>query len=358
LVLQTRFWLPGRKLVMMGDSGFATLEFLAALSRRGVACVIRLNFDAALYDPTPPRLPGTNGRPPDQGQASGDPVRKRCHCQLGIDGKIAAAAGAAGPSDPCYPVGGAPRRTAAGRPRIAGDRPYFLCLGTIEPRKSHITLLHIWRRFAETHGADAPRLLIVGRRDWENEHVVDMLVRCESTRPHVVELGLLPGSQVARLMAGARALLMPSFCEGYGLPAAEALASGVPVVCSDICFHREIGHGVPDFIDPIDSSAWMRAVLDYAAEGSLRREAQVRRLKGVVGHHLAGTRRFYARLRGCHRAPPTHCSRSPCNILVWHPLGSIRQSLWRSRIFIENRYLISTGRPDGGCLRIASDGVA
>ena len=68
LVLQARRWLPGRKLVVVGDSGFAALEFLAALSRRGVACITRLRLDAALYDPAPPRLPGTNGRPRTKGK--------------------------------------------------------------------------------------------------------------------------------------------------------------------------------------------------------------------------------------------------------------------------------------------------
>ncbi len=68
LVLQARRWMPGRQLVVVGDSGFAALELLAALSRRGVACITRLRLDAALYDPAPPRLPGTNGRPRTKGK--------------------------------------------------------------------------------------------------------------------------------------------------------------------------------------------------------------------------------------------------------------------------------------------------
>ena len=67
-MLQARRWLPGRQLVLVGDSGFAALELLAALSGRGVACITRLRLDAALYDPAPPRLPGTNGRPRTKGQ--------------------------------------------------------------------------------------------------------------------------------------------------------------------------------------------------------------------------------------------------------------------------------------------------
>lgn len=68
LVLQAHRWLPGRKLVVVGDSGFAALELLAALSRHEVACITRLRLDAALYDPAPPRLPGTNGRPRRKGR--------------------------------------------------------------------------------------------------------------------------------------------------------------------------------------------------------------------------------------------------------------------------------------------------
>ena len=68
LVLLACRWLPGRQLVLVADSGFAALELLSALSLRGVACITRLRLDAALYDPAPPRLPGTNGRPRTKGK--------------------------------------------------------------------------------------------------------------------------------------------------------------------------------------------------------------------------------------------------------------------------------------------------
>lgn len=67
LILQARRWLSGRQLVLVGDSGFAALELLAALGRHGIICITRLRLDAALYDPAPPRLPGTNGRPRTKG---------------------------------------------------------------------------------------------------------------------------------------------------------------------------------------------------------------------------------------------------------------------------------------------------
>jgi DDE superfamily endonuclease len=67
LVLQARRWLPDRALILVADSGFAALELLAALVRRGVTCVTRLRLDAALYEPAPPRRPGAIGRPRTKG---------------------------------------------------------------------------------------------------------------------------------------------------------------------------------------------------------------------------------------------------------------------------------------------------
>jgi hypothetical protein len=67
LVAQARRWLPGREIVLVGDSGFAALELLAALTRHKVTSITRLRLDAALYHPAPSRLPGTNGRPRTKG---------------------------------------------------------------------------------------------------------------------------------------------------------------------------------------------------------------------------------------------------------------------------------------------------
>gem|GEM_PF-53169 len=156
----------------------------------------------------------------------------------------------------------------------ASERPYFVCIGTIEPRKNHLLLLHLWRTF----GACAPRLCIVGRRGWENENVLDLLDRCPTLAGPIQELGAISDSHLTALLRGARALLMPSFAEGFGLPVAEALAHGTPVVCSDLPALREAGGVVPEYLDPLDALSWRRSVLDYTDKNSSRRAAQLGRL--------------------------------------------------------------------------------
>jgi hypothetical protein len=67
MALQARRWLPGREIVLLGDSSFAALDFLVTLARHGLTGITRLRLDAALYEPAAPRKPGTVGRPRTKG---------------------------------------------------------------------------------------------------------------------------------------------------------------------------------------------------------------------------------------------------------------------------------------------------
>jgi len=156
--------------------------------------------------------------------------------------------------------------------------PTFVMLGTIEARKNHLLLLQIWARLVRAQGANAPRLLVIGQRGWECEQVFDLLDRSEVLRGAVVETGRCSDAELDEHLRGARALLFPTLVEGYGLPLVEALALGTPVIASDLPVFHEIGQEVPDFIDPLDGPAWQAAILEYAADHSARRDAQLARL--------------------------------------------------------------------------------
>jgi glycosyltransferase involved in cell wall biosynthesis len=160
------------------------------------------------------------------------------------------------------------------------QKPYFVVLSTIEPRKNHLLLLQLWQRFAAIlPPADVPELVIVGRRGWDIENICNLLDRCPGLKPFVREEGRLSDTALSDVLSGACALLAPSFVEGYGLPVAEALALGVPVIASDIPAHREVGGDVPDYLDPLDGPLWQDAILDYSRINSPRAAIKRAQLK-------------------------------------------------------------------------------
>ncbi len=145
--------------------------------------------------------------------------------------------------------------------------PYFVALGTIEPRKNHLLLLSIWRQFHDTLPADRiPQLHIIGRRGWENENILDILDRAPFMGRCVFEHGFLSDAELAQRLGGATALLFPSFVEGFGYPLAEALQMGVPAICADLPVYREIAATGPTYLDPLDGPAWKSAIASVAQQ--------------------------------------------------------------------------------------------
>jgi glycosyltransferase involved in cell wall biosynthesis len=141
--------------------------------------------------------------------------------------------------------------------------PYFVCLGTIEPRKNHALLLDVWERLP----APAPQLYIVGRRGWSNQAVFDRL-DAQPAGSAIHEVTGLGDGAVAALLQGARALLFPSLAEGTGLPAIEAAALGVPVIASDlVVFHETLGEFAV-YLDPHDRYSWQETIFGLAGSGA------------------------------------------------------------------------------------------
>lgn len=157
--------------------------------------------------------------------------------------------------------------------------PYFLFLGTIEPRKNHLLILTVWRELARRMGSATPQLVVVGRRGWECEQIIDLLDRCEALRPHVRELNEASDELVAALIRGARALLLPSFAEGFGMPVQEALAVGTPVIASPLPTFLEIAGEIPDYAETFDGVRWLHLIMDYASPDSMCRENQLERMR-------------------------------------------------------------------------------
>lgn len=155
--------------------------------------------------------------------------------------------------------------------RAVLERPHFITVGTIEGRKNHILLLRVWERLARTFGPETPLLVIVGRRGWEAAEALALLDGSALLKEHVREFGTCADAELANLIAGARALLMPSFTEGFGLPVAESLELGTPVIASDLSVYREFAGDIPTYLDPLDETAWETAIASFAGGSSERK---------------------------------------------------------------------------------------
>lgn len=146
---------------------------------------------------------------------------------------------------------------------------YFVYISTIEPRKNHIMLLHIWRQMVIEERNDIPKLVILGKRGWNNQNILDLLDRSVFLRNHIIELSNLSDAQMLSVLKGARALLYPSFVEGWGMPIVEGVAVGIPVVCSDIAAHRESGQNLVKYISVDDSLSWKNTILELSTSDEL-----------------------------------------------------------------------------------------
>jgi glycosyltransferase involved in cell wall biosynthesis len=161
---------------------------------------------------------------------------------------------------PVAPVFHAPPRPD---PRLAAT-PYFIVCGSIEPRKNHVMLLHVWRHLVQELGDRAPTLVVAGKRGWNSESAVDLLERSRAISRRLVEVAGLPTPALKRLMDNARAVLAPSLAEGFGLPVAEAIAAGVPVIATDIAPFREQWAPGLTLLDPLDGPGWLEAIREKA----------------------------------------------------------------------------------------------
>lgn len=198
------------------------------------------------------------------------------------------------------------------------DRPYFLMLGTLEPRKNHLLILQVWQRLVLQFGSSAPRLVLIGQQGWECEHVLRLLQRAPALREQVTWLAGCSDAALSQWMAGARALLFPSFAEGFGLPVLEALERGIPVISADLPVYREFAGDRPEYLDPLDAAGWLAAVAAYSNPGDRRRQRRVEALSGYVGpswvEHFTRVEELLVRID--ERSDRTVRRVSPCGVAV------------------------------------------
>jgi glycosyltransferase involved in cell wall biosynthesis len=145
-------------------------------------------------------------------------------------------------------------------------RPYFLYVGTIEPRKNIETLLDAWAALPPSLRAEHD-LVIAGPAGW---NVEPTMARLRSGKDGVEYLGYVPEADLPSLTAGALAFVYPSLYEGFGFPVAQALAAGAPVITSNVSSLPEIAGDAAILVDPRSVSELRDALERVALSPSLR----------------------------------------------------------------------------------------
>ena len=153
-----------------------------------------------------------------------------------------------------------PGEIARAKTKYHIDSEYLLYLGTIQPRKN---LQRLIDAFASCNLPLA--LVLAGRRGW----YADELLKQANER--VKFIGYADAADKNALLSGATAFVFPSLYEGFGFPVLEAMACGVPVLCSNTSSLPEVAGEAARLVNPLDADDLARGLREIVLNEDLRR---------------------------------------------------------------------------------------
>jgi len=180
-------------------------------------------------------------------------------------------------------------RPVAERPTQARlHEPYFLFVGTIEPRKNLVRLINAFAAFArEVPGVN---LVLAGQRGWKCEDIYARAARADVADRTII-LDYVNEGSLPSLYSHALACVYPSLFEGFGFPVVEAMACGTPVLTSNTTSLGEIGEGAALLVDPLDGNAISAGLRALAGSRELREDLRAKGLARAATFSWAETGR-------------------------------------------------------------------
>lgn len=153
------------------------------------------------------------------------------------------------------------------RELFSGQRPVYLMVSTIEPRKNHAYLLdafeHLWAAEPMTRAT----LCIVGRIGWKCASLVERIRNHPELGKRLFMFNDLDDAGLEYCYQHSRSLVFPSFVEGFGLPLVEAMQRGLPAMASDIPVFREIGSDFLAYFKLDEPVSLARLIQQFEATG-------------------------------------------------------------------------------------------
>lgn len=149
-------------------------------------------------------------------------------------------------------------------------KPYFLFVGSLDPRKNLLFLLQAFTKAALTN----TDLVIVGAS--HASFAVDAALQAFMDHPNIVFTGYISDAELQSYYANALALINPSLYEGYGLPVAEALSMGTPVLASSIEAFKEVGGTDIVYFNTADTAELAHLIKNFSDTPLLQKKKKIR----------------------------------------------------------------------------------
>lgn len=144
-------------------------------------------------------------------------------------------------------------------------RKFILYIGTLQPRKNIPILIEALKNLDV-------KLVLAGNRKAHNfDQKIDRTIEKHNLNDKVVFPGWIDEEDKVALLQSADCFVFPSVYEGFGIPVVEAMAAGIPVVCSEIPVLREIAQGAAFFCDPKNSGDFTKNIRKVLTDENLRR---------------------------------------------------------------------------------------
>jgi glycosyltransferase involved in cell wall biosynthesis len=159
--------------------------------------------------------------------------------------------------------------SAAVRERFSLATPFILSVGDLQPRKNQIGLIRAFSRLVRAYPQFPHQLVLAGKETWFADRV-RIAARDSGVADRIVFLGFVSDSDLLQLYNACEVFAFPSFYEGFGLPALEAMACGRAVVCSNTSALPEVVDSAAILFDPYDVDEMVRAIADLLLDAELR----------------------------------------------------------------------------------------
>jgi glycosyltransferase involved in cell wall biosynthesis len=146
---------------------------------------------------------------------------------------------------------------------------YILFIGTLEPRKNIINLIHA---FYKIHKIEKKyQLVIVGKKGWYFQSIFDLVTKYNLS-DSIIFTGFIDEEEKPFIISGAKIFVYPSIYEGFGIPVLESIACGVPTITSNISSLPEVVGDAALLIDPLDETSIFQAINELLNNTALRND--------------------------------------------------------------------------------------